>query len=65
MDKKGKVSDVVYPNLMFCVDNFEEVGRGDQRNTIISVESLVAAHEANLLIIAIHFGRKHNLKSCH
>ena len=39
MDKKGKVSDVVYPNLMFCVDNFEEVGRGDQRNTIISVGS--------------------------
>ena len=25
MDKKGKMSDVVYPNLMFCVDNFEEV----------------------------------------
>jgi len=62
MDKKGKESDVVYPNLMFCVDNFEEVG--DQRNISVLV-SLVAAREANLLIVAIHFGKKHDPKSCH
>ena len=25
MDKKGKSLDMGYPNLMFCVDNFEDV----------------------------------------
>lgn len=27
MDKKDPVSDIIYPNLMFHVDNFEEVFR--------------------------------------
>ena len=27
MDKKDSVSDMIYPNVMFHVDNFEEVFR--------------------------------------
>ena len=29
MDKKDQISDVIYPNIMFCVDNFEEVCKKD------------------------------------
>ena len=26
MDKKGGDNDVIYPDIMFCVEGFEEVG---------------------------------------
>ena len=25
MDSKGKVAPVAYPNIVFCIDNFEDV----------------------------------------
>ena len=25
MDSKGKVAQVAYPNIVFCVDNFEDI----------------------------------------
>ena len=25
MDSKGKVAQVAYPNIVFCIDNFEDI----------------------------------------
>ena len=46
MDKKGGGNDVIYPDIMFCVDGFEEVYCSADINSPISyrVEFLLRAN---------------------
>ena len=48
MDKKGKVSDVVYPNIMFYVDNFEDVRRNKR---IFNMTLCVCVCECNVCFV--------------
>ena len=41
MDKKGGENDVIYPDIMFCVDGFEEV----QSTSTCTYTSTVRKHE--------------------
>lgn len=54
MDKKGKMSDVVYPDLMFCVDNFEEV----TYQCCVSDGSLWGKLTVCWLLVASHFSKE-------
>ncbi|XP_064400419.1 uncharacterized protein KIAA0930 homolog isoform X2 [Halichondria panicea] len=50
MDKKDSTSDVVYPNVMFCVDNFEDVFShmySKKAGEKIAVQ-LIAANKTNI-----------------
>ena len=56
MDKKDSTSDVVYPNVMFCVDNFEDVFShiySKEAGEKIAVQ-LIAANKVSI-IMPCHF----------